>query len=247
MKFYISGRYTPWDESVLKKKTFEILNIDTSNMEMCNEELSKNMFCNAELIYGRFPANNFLIKSLLLKTGYFISETSLRVQLSNLSKYSLPPFFTKKKLEIEELDISEFHRVADIASDMFKFSRFHEDPFIDVSLANERMSRWVLDLANQQIKCLVAKSSNNSLISFMIYSQPEPGNVELILGGSKKGFELHSPYFWAAVITNLQSSGINKISTTISAANNGVLSLYQSLGFKITSTLNDYHKHIVMD
>lgn len=247
MNFYITGRHTPWDESVFKKKTFEILNIDTSNIEMCSEELSKNSFCDAELIYGRFPANNFLIKSILLKTGYFISETSLRVQLSNVADYSLPLFFTKKKLEIEELEVSEFHLVAEIAFDMFKFSRFHEDPFIDVSLANERMKRWVLDLANQQVKCLVARSSNNSLISFMIFNQSDAGNVELILGGSKKGFELHSPYFWAAVILNLQSSGIKKISTTISAANNGVLSLYQSLGFKIISTLNDYHKHIIKE
>ncbi|GAB1055862.1 MAG: hypothetical protein WAqPseu_14010 [Shewanella algae] len=240
----IKGRYTPWDESALKLKTFEILEIDTLMPESVAEELSNNSFCEAELIYGRFPANDFIVKELLIKNGYIPCETSFKITLAKLNDYILPKIFTRRQLSILEAQKSEFSDIAEIARDMFKFSRFHEDPLISKKLADNRMHQWVTDLANQDVFCLVSKSKLGDIISFMIYKIDDHKHVELILGGSKKGFEMHSPFFWGAVINHLKLEGINRISTTISAANSGVLSLYQNLGFKIISTNTDYHKHI---
>ena len=142
------------------------------------------------------------------------------------------------------LNTSEYHEVAEISKDMFNHSRFHEDPFIPKNHANDRMSLWVKDLANQNVTCLVNKSTSGAIISFMIFKVVGSNAVELILGGSKKGHELHSPFFWGSVINYLKESNYSKVSTTISAANSGVLSLYQSLGFKITEVNIDYHKHV---
>lgn len=240
----IKGRYTPWDQSALKVKTFEILEIDIIDFETSLIELKNNSFCNAKLIYGRFPANNFIIKELLLKSGYIPCETSLRITLSKLNDYILPSLYTKRKLSIVEAKKNDFGQIAEIAYHMFKFSRFHEDPLIDNSLADNRMYQWVFDLAEQDVKCLINKSINNEIISFMMYKMDENKKVELILGGSKKGFEMHSPYFWGSVISYLKINGAIRISTTISAANSGAITLYQNLGFKIIETKLDYHKHI---
>lgn len=240
----IKGRYTPWDESALNLKTFEILEINTRLVEKLTEELGNNTFCEAELIYGRFPANDFVVKELLVKNGYIPCETSFRVTLAKLSDYTLPKLYTRRQLDIVEAQKDEFADIAEIARDMFKFSRFHEDPFISKELADKRMHQWVNDLANQEVSCLLSKSKVGEIVSFMIYKTDERKQVELILGGSKKGFEMHSPFFWGAVINHLQLEGVTRISTTISAANSGVLSLYQNLGFKIIETNTDYHKHV---
>lgn len=240
----IKGRYTPWDESALQLKTYEILEIDTHLPELTAETLNNNSFCVAELIYGRFPANDFIVKELLIKNGYIPCETSFRVTLSNLKNYTLPRIFTRRQLSITAAKKSEFGNIAEMARDMFKFSRFHEDPYINRNFANNRMYQWVNDLGNQDVSCLVSKLKSGEIVSFMIYKIDDRKQAELILGGSKKGFEMHSPFFWGAVINYLKFEGINRISTTISAANSGVLSLYQDLGFKIVSTNIDYHKHV---
>lgn len=240
----IKGQYTPWDEDALKIKTFEILEVDTREIDRLRPELESNSFCDADLIYGRFPANDLLLKELLIKSGYIPCETSFRVTLSNINNYTLPKIYTRRLLSVQELESRKFNSIAEIASNMFKFSRFHEDPFIDNKLADERMYKWVKDLEHQNVKCLVSKSKNRDIISFMIYKIDEFMQVELILGGSKKGFEMHSPFFWGGVINYFKLNGVIKISTTISAANSGVLSLYQNLGFKIVKTCIDYHKHI---
>ncbi|MCU8001467.1 hypothetical protein [Shewanella sp. SM96] len=240
----IKGRYTPWDQLALKLKTFEILEIDTQDIERAQEELKSNFFCDAELIYGRFPANNLIVKELLVKNGYIPCETSFRVTLANLQAYILPSIYTRRQLSVTEVLKSEFINIAEIARDMFKFSRFHEDPFINKELADNRMYQWVNDLATQNVMSLVNKSKVGDIVSFMIYKVDDRNQVELILGGSKKGFEMHSPFFWGAVISHLKLEGVSRISTTISAANSGVLSLYQNLGFKIIETNTDYHKHV---
>ncbi|TMP54720.1 hypothetical protein LOC50_01530 [Pseudoalteromonas sp. SCSIO 43095] len=240
----IRGRYTPWDESALKLRTFEILEIETKNIESTQIELNNNSFCNAELIYGRFPANDFVVKELLFKSGYIACETSFRIALGKLHEYTLPPLYSRRMLPVNKAKKSEFKEIAEIARDMFKFSRFHEDPFIQKHLSDIRMYQWVNELANQDVSCLVNKSNVGDIISFMIYRVNERKQVSLILGGSKKGFEMHSPFFWGSVISYFKSEGVSKVFTNISAANNGVLSLYQNLGFKIIETNVDYHKHV---
>lgn len=243
----IKGRYTPWDESALKLRTFEILTIETQNPDNTLIELNDNSFCDAELIYGRFPANNFLIKELLLKSGYIPCETSFKISLTKLNEYTLPKLYARRILPVKEAKKTEFSAMAEIARDMFKFSRFHEDPFIPNHLSDTRMYQWVNELKNQDVSCLINKSNAGDIISFMIYKVDGREHVDLILGGSKKGFEMHSPFFWGSVISYFKNKGIAKISTTISAANNGVLSLYQNLGFKITQTNIDYHKHVLQN
>ncbi|GAB2690112.1 hypothetical protein Q4574_00460 [Aliiglaciecola sp. 3_MG-2023] len=242
----IKGRYTPWDESVLKVRTFEIQDIDLSDEKLCLELLKTNDFCDANLIYGRFLSSNLKIKEVLLKSGYFICETSLIVNLKKLDTYVLPSIYARRKLELSILDNTDYWKIANISQDMFKYSRFHEDPFIPINRANARMSQWVNDLANQDVTCLVNKSHSNEILSFMIFKLIKGNSIELILGGSKKGYELHSPFFWGSIIDYFKQSGYLKISSTISAANMGVLSLYQNLGFKIIKVNNDYHKHILI-
>lgn len=239
----IKGRYTPWDESALKMRTFEIQEIDYENIENCLNDLKENSFCQADLIYGRFPAKDLKIKELLLRSGYFPCETSFKVTLGKLNDYSLPKVYVRRKISVVEIEKEDYGRVAEIAYDMFNFTRFHEDPLIPRELSDNRIHQWVNDLANQDVACLVNMSSFGGIVSFMIYKVDDKNKAELILGGSKKGFELHSPFFWGSVIDYLKNKGITRITTTISAANSGVLSLYQDLGFKIIETNTDYHKH----
>lgn len=239
----IKGRYTPWDETSLKLKTFEILEVDKSDVAGLKHALVNNTFCDADLIYGRFASSDLFLKDLFLKSGYFPCETSFKIVLRNLNEYQLPKIYLRRLLDLSEPTEYDFFKIAEIAKSMFKFSRFHEDPFVSNELADCRMFRWVNDLVKSDVEFIISKLANGDVASFMIYQKVSPEHVELILGGSAKGYEMHSPFFWGSILNNLKIMGVNKVTTRISAANSGVLSLYQNLGFKIAETDTDYHKH----
>ena len=68
---------------------------------------------------------------------------------------------------------------------MFRFSRFHEDPYVDVKQSNIRMQNWVNQLVNENNPLLIYKMKE-ALTSFVFY---EINNevVTLKLGGSIEG------------------------------------------------------------
>lgn len=242
---YIYGRLTPWDEKAFHKKTYELLRLDLSNKSELKEELLNEGFFDAKLIYGRFPADDYHTKLLLVEAGFIPCETSYDICLPRLDKYIIPKLYSLKRLPLTIENGDVFEEVAVIASDrMFRFSRFHEDPQIPTEFADKRLGLWVRDLQNQDdIVTITYRNSDKIIISFMI-CQIDNETVKFLLGGSRKGMELHSPFFWGGVIYYWQEQGFKKITTTISAANIGVVNLYSNLGFVFNSVKIDYHKHI---
>jgi len=244
---YILGRLTPWDTKVFQKKTYELLQLDASNITELEKEIGNSTFFGAELIYGRFSADDYTIKELLINAGFVPCETSYDISLPRLDKFSLPKPYSLKNYPLTIETEASFDEIAVIASDkMFRFSRFHEDPCVSPELADKRLGFWVRDLKHQSnIIALTYRNLDGVIISFML-CQKDNETVKFLLGGSRKGMEFHSPFFWGSVISYWQSKGVKKIITTISAANIGVVNLYSSLGFVFNCVKIDYHKHIIV-
>ncbi|WP_314927642.1 hypothetical protein [Aeromonas piscicola] len=242
---YISGRWTPWDEKAFQKKTYELLQLDLSNKKELKKELLNETYLGAGLIYGRFAADDYDTKALLIEAGFIPCETSYDICLPRLDKYIIPNLYSLKKYPLTIEGEDSFEEISAIASDrMFHFSRFHEDPKIPSELADKRLGLWVCDLKNQDnIISITYRNLNGVIISFMI-CQKDNETVRFLLGGSRKGMELHSPFFWGSVISYWQEKGMKKITTTISAANIGVVNIYSNLGFVFNNVKIDYHKHI---
>ena len=231
---------TPWDQKFFSLKTIEIIKIedeDSTNLKECLIQLSK--ITSAELTYGRFNAANFVAKKVFYSLGYYSAETSASVILPNLREYSLPNIYNNRLLTIQSFVASDAGWIIKNIGESFRYSRFHEDPNLDNRLCANRMTGWSKDLIQKATECVVFKL-HATPHCFMFY-EINNNQVTLILGGSVKGSELHAPFFWASVINYFKGMGVSKISTRISLANAGVLSLYQNLGFKISSVLIDYH------
>jgi len=232
---------TPWDENFFSLKTIEILKIENENQEnlvKCLKQLVA--ISNGELFYGRFKSSSQRIKKAFYASSYYVAEVSASVSLFRLQRYKLPDIYTNRLLRLDSLSDSDSEYIKKHIGESFRYSRFHEDPNIDDSICDARMSGWVGDLIQNETKCMVYKS-HNKLHSFMFYSISS-NEVSLILGGSLKGSEFHAPFFWASVLDQFQRLGFEKIRTRISLSNLGVLSLYQNLGFKISDVKYDYHR-----
>lgn len=240
----LTWRDTPWDQKVFQKKTVELLSVECNCSQICTEMLKAfEADIESELIYGRFNASDQIKKKALLDASYFPCETALDIVLPKLESYQLPGIFRKRKLSIESPDSNVQTQIAEAASRMFNYSRFHEDPYIPVELANQRMSSWTVDLFQKNVPALVHTNPKGKLIAFLFY-QTEEKTVDLILGGSVMGQGMYAPFFFGSIIQHFMDQGKKKIRTTVSAANKGILNLYIALGFNVSETKMDYHKHL---
>lgn len=241
---FIVAQPTPWDERVFERKTVEIREWEFQTKKK-GKELLKLLEdkTNPEFCYGRFDASDMMKKEILINDGYGIYETAIDLVLSGLNNYSLPKIYGSRLLSISHATKEDRSDLVKYSGNMFNYSRFHEDPFIGLALADKRMKKWVKQMLNQDFSALKYRDPNGNLVSFLFYNEDNK-NIDLVLGGSveKKGFV--SPFFFGSVINFFKNKeNIKKIITRVSAANVGILKIYIDLGFKIEETFFDYHKH----
>lgn len=243
---FLEYRDTPWDEKVFAIQTKEILNIEYKEFEAIDLLLKEfeNEFFNDGLAYIRVNSNDIKLKQKLLENGYYIAETSLKLTHKNIQKYNFNSVF-KKNLELtSDLNTNFINQLKEIASSSFNYSRFHEDPFLDINKSKQRYANWINDLVQQDKKILIYQKQE-IIYSFMFYEFFEQNKVNLILGGSKLGFGQLTPSFWISVFNFLKSKDAKSIDVVISAANITILNLYIMTGFSVKECTLDYHKKII--
>lgn len=247
--FEISCRPTPWDTNSFGINTFEISlqNINDLDVDAATTALIDITKANAPtLFYSRTNANFINNKLALLKAGFFNCETQLHIVNNNIKNYSTPIELGKRRLRISAGNNQDYIDVAEKSSQVFKYSRFHEDPFIKTDLSNLRMQFWCNDMHRQQLPLLVYRNNMNELDSFIFYKNVDENSIELVLGGSMPGKGMMTPLFWASFIEYFKSLGINRIETKISASNITIANIYIFFNFKIKATYFDFHKHVFL-
>lgn len=242
---YLEYRNTPWDQKVFNRETKEILYIHYSNPYDIKKLIeSFEDKCSIDsLIYFRVSSNDQKIKKVLFEQDYYIAESSLHLINTKIQKMDFSKIYKTRIKLSSEITNEHIKEIKDIAKTAFKFSRFHEDPFLDHKLANKRYTRWIDDLIMQNKEIIVYKDSENKVISFMFYDITN-NKAKLILGGSKNNYGIITPSFFSAIMSYLQSRDIKKIDVIISNSNIVIFNIYITLGFTIKDTMFDYHKSI---
>jgi hypothetical protein len=241
----ISYILTPWDSAVFKVKTAEIVFEETKvysyeeisqSFNEIEEKLAEETI---EFCYTRVNSNDIRLKKLLFEKNFYFAESSLEISKLKVQK------FESKKLPALKLEVAQqidIHHIKEIANSSFDFSRFHEDPYIELDLAKARYENWIDDLVKQNVIIQVAKV-NDEIVGINIQKfNPLKKEVSLILCGCKKGAELYVLSLWNEIISYNKEAGTRKISTLISASNTNMANIYSYFDFKINKTLFGYHK-----
>lgn len=238
----LSYRYTPWDAKSFGVDTREIMSVeyqDENDLGQLLSEFEKTIDGDA-LIYFRQDSNDQAAKKVLFLNGYYIAEAALQIKLTKIKNIDFSKIY-RNNLEIDDqINEEDISQLQDIAYHSFNYSRFHEDPFLDIEKSRERYANWILDLIEQGKKVYVYRQ-NNEVISFQFYTL-ENNKVDLILGGSKEGYGMMTLYFFSTLMTDLQSKGVRRMDTMISSANLGILNTYVSFGYTVQKSFFDYHK-----
>lgn len=240
---------TPWDAKVFDVNTFEIFMPKIERPDINGAIVSLNEMTSTEsssLFYSRIDANFNNNKRALLEAGFHSCETQLHVINSNIKNYSTPKELGNKRLQIELANTEDYSDVINSSLEVFKYSRFHEDPFVDSDLANSRMKYWCQDLRTQAVPLLTYRNRAGDLDSFIFYKIKDNDSVELILGGSLPGKGMMTPLFWASFIEHFKALGVSRIESKISASNIAIVNIYIFFGFVVKDVYFDFHKHVAL-
>ncbi len=241
----ISYRLTPWDTKAFGFSTAELTftaNQDRKALVEKYMQLERELVrSDIRFIYTRIDGQDFKLRKNLQELGFYFAESSLEIAKTKIQK------FTKLRLPgIHYLDATpvDIPTIKLIARDVFNYSRFHEDPTIDVSLARARYFNWIDDLMHQQAT-FKAAYFGKALIGFNIQKEDsENKTANLILAGCDDGQQVFVLSLWNEIIEYNKTLGMQKIATLISAANIGMYNVYAHFGFKVEKTLFGFHKWI---
>jgi len=240
---WLEYRKTPWDEKSFGIQTKEIMAVEYANEEDLTflvEEFEKTLASKA-LVYFRRDSNDLVLKKVMLSKGYYIAECACLMKLARFKKVDFGKIY-KNDLPLDtDYDKEDIRQLQQIARESFHYSRFHEDPFIDLERAKKRYENWILDLVDQGKELFLYRDDNGSIVSFLFYEIIDQ-KANLILGGSKDGYGMMTLYFFSTILTHFQKVGIKKIEVMISASNLGILNTYITFGFTAQMTFFDYHK-----
>ncbi|MCP3031628.1 GNAT family N-acetyltransferase [Halobacillus sp. A1] len=215
-------RPTPWDKRNFQMDTFEVMSLE-------EEALAQT-----ENIEGHFTIKVDPSKSskILLDHGFYYVDTLIE------------PVCEEGKLTVFEKDgtgISldyDRERILEIAEESFENGRFHRDFNIPDEQADLRYMNWVSDLMDKnQIYALFYEGN---LIGFYGF---EKENVLLL--GMKKEYRskgLAKPLTSMGCKKQWEDLDLQQLKTSISAANAPSLNLFYSLGFRLRSAKDVYHK-----
>ncbi len=234
---WLRWRPTPWDARALGVATVELCEIAVERDDVAPPLLAAlEAACVAGgvgLATVRIDAGRRGWKHALQAAGFEFVETSHPLTLAPLAGRDVERVF-RRTVAIERATRADQAELAALARDGFDHSRFHEDVRIHPARARARYHGWIGDNLDAGDELWIHRRATG--IAALMTLRVTGDQVQLFLGGTRRGDELVAPMFWAAIVAMLRDRGLAAIATRVSAANLPALRLHHALGFVATAT-----------
>lgn len=224
----------PWDTEILGVPVAQINGLRVSDPVAAAHDYEEfARWCadeNIALCSCRVPAERVADSMFLEERGFRTIELNYLPRLEQLQSYSLP----HDTLQVAAATPQDRELLADMAAQVFRHGRFHQDPRIDPALGDRRYRAWMwnaFERSTQRVlKCLL----EDAVIGFFVVEAPEPGQVFWSLTGLAPGLQGRGlgKRVWQALLRHHRAEGARTVSTSISSHNVAVFNLYVSLGFR---------------
>jgi ribosomal protein S18 acetylase RimI-like enzyme len=178
----------------------------------------------------------------LQAAGFRMVDYALAVRLPGLhaARFTLPG------LAVREAEAADHAGVIRIAAEAFSFGRYHTDPWFPQTLANRRYARWLsAALTGNKLEDRVLVTGPPGEPSGFLFARLAPPVAELLLAGVAP--EYHGGPtgvgLYVGSLLALRDRGARLATSVVSAANNAVMNLYASLGFRFGSPTVVLHRY----
>jgi RimJ/RimL family protein N-acetyltransferase len=232
-----------WDSAVFEKRVAAISKFSLKGNEVGSylDDFFRWVMANSiEIVSCRLPNEKLTESMCLEQVGFRFIEMVLHPLAVGLDKFPSPTV----ELFIEDATSDDLPIIGRIAEKVFRFERYHVDPRIDLSLADQRYKRWALNSFDSKSQRLVKVVNRmRDLIGFFVYEELPNNSVYWHLTAISKEFQGKGLGYqtWLALISHHTCAGFESIRTTISARNYPVLNLYSKLGFKFDPPEMTFH------
>lgn len=234
---------TSWNRKSLKGNSLEIDLVKSTSentLQLINEfciQKSKEQYI---LIASRIPATSIELKKTFFQAGFVTIEHTLDVSTCSLDCEKIAFIANRFPVIVKDYSVKNISEIENISAFEFNFGRFHEDPFIHKTIAQNRNKHWISDLITQNasIKVLMNK---NDVVGFMAYKIKD-NKVNIVLSAVKENYRHLTYGFIAIVFLGFKDS--KEIYSLISSSNIDVLNLFIYFGFRFNNPRFGLHKHL---
>jgi ribosomal protein S18 acetylase RimI-like enzyme len=224
----------PWDTEILGVPVAQINELRVSDPAAAARDYEEfARWCADEgiaLCSCRVPAERVADSIFLEERGFRTIELNYTPRLEQLQSRSLP----QDTLQVATATTQDREQLADMAAQVFRHGRFHQDPRIDPALGDRRYRAWMWNAferpTQRVLKCLL----DGAVAGFFVVETPQAGHTFWSLTGLAPGLQGRGlgKRVWQAMLRHHQAEGEQTVSTSISSHNVPVFNLYVALGFR---------------
>jgi ribosomal protein S18 acetylase RimI-like enzyme len=224
----------PWDTQILGVPVAQISELHVTDPVAAARDYEEfASWCAQEsiaLCSCRVPAERVADSIFLEERGFRYIELNYLPRLEQLQSRSLP----QDTLRVAPATPQDRELLADMAAQVFRHGRFHQDPRIDPALGDRRYGAWMwnaFERATQRVlKCLL----EDAVVGFFVVESPQAGYCFWSLTGLAPGLQGRGlgKRVWQTMLRQHQAEGVHTVSTSISSHNVPVFNLYVTLGFR---------------
>jgi ribosomal protein S18 acetylase RimI-like enzyme len=198
----------------------------------------RSLTVNPGFAYARVPTHEMRTSRLLEHAGFRIVDTGVTLELSDMRSSQAPHATARLARPGDRPDVEAVARLS------FKYSRFHLDPDIPASMANEIKAQWVGNyFLGQRGDYMVVAEQGGRVVGFaqLLNAPNDTLVIDLIaVSGDHRGRGLAQDMIRFAS-ANCGHPRVVRAGTQI--ANTISLGLYRKMGFRIVSSNYVFHYH----
>jgi RimJ/RimL family protein N-acetyltransferase len=224
----------PWDSEIFGRPVAQISEVRLSDAHQAERDfepftgwLTQHA---VELCACRLPASAMAESMFLEDRGFRFVELNYLPALAQLQDRRCDV----TEIRIEPAAPSDRDTLADMAAEVLRHGRLHQDPRIDPALGSKRYRTWMINAfehpRQRVLKCLL----DAAIVGFFVVEYPQPAHCFWSLIGLAPGLQGRGlgKRVWNAVLEHHRREGIQHVSTSISSHNVAVFNLYVALGFR---------------
>lgn len=224
----------PWDSEIFGKAVAQISRIAVNDPAGAASDYEQFVAWRSQhgiqLCSCRAPANRISDSMFLQADGFRFIELNYLPRLADLQSRQYEP----QGIEIAPAVESDREALADMAAQVFRHGRFHDDPRIDPALGDKRYRVWMTNAFSRPAQSVLKCVRDGRIVAFFVVERPEPKHCFWSLVGLAPGLQGQGlgKRVWNAMLRYHRDAGVETVSTSISSLNVVVFNLYVSLGFR---------------
>lgn len=240
---YLEVRHTPWNDAVLGWRTCEVIDFCTeaSDFEFIFQRAMEFINSSGYTYVQARIEHNRVKRQAVERAGFYFAELSYQLSFHNPCQYKYSNKLRKQILLMPVESQEDINFVKKTARDGFHYGRLLEDININIDFARKRTENWIDTLLQSPNELLLAKHGSKLIGFHAQRASFDHSEIDWLLTGTASDYSMLSVPLWHSAFILAQERKFKCIKTMVSAANVGVLNLYNTFPFRVDRSLCGYH------